>query len=148
MHEQLAQYVQTAAAHRDGVRLLHQLRAALGRAQWLPYPERRMLVGEIQRQQADVRRFEAQLNLEPTATSMIEALVDEALADVTHEGAPADPDKLVDAVVMVLARPGHPPLPSDYPVGVIHLPTVEPRLTRERVQNLVTESLSAKTSSS
>ncbi len=143
MREGLAEYVQTAAAHREAVEQLHVARAALGHGEWLPIPERHALLNEIRQQQAVVRRYEEQLHLEPTATAMLQALVDEALADVYREGAPDDPVRLADAVIMVLARPGRAPLPDDYPVGLIHLPCLEPRLTRETVHSLVAESVSA-----
>lgn len=145
MREGLAEYVLTAAAHREAVEQLHVARAALGHGQWLPIPERHTLLNEIRQQQAVVQRHEEQLGVEPTATTMLQALVDEALADVYREGgAPDDPVRLADAVIMVLARPGRAPLPDDYPVGLIHLPCLEPRLTRETVHHLVGESVSAR----
>ena len=144
MREGLAEYVQAAAAHRDAVEQLHAARSALGHGQWLPACERQALFTEIRQHQAVVRRYEELLHVEPTATSMIQALVEEALADVYREGAPDDPVKLADAVVMVLARPGRPPLPDDYAVGLIHLPCLETRLTRETVHDLVAESVSAR----
>ncbi|MDR3067983.1 MAG: hypothetical protein LBU50_00550 [Cellulomonas sp.] len=143
MREGLAEYVQTAAAHREAVEQLHVARAALGHGQWLPIPERHTLLDEIRCQQTVVQRYEELLHLEPTATTMLQALVDEALADVHREGAPDDPVRLADAVIMVLARPGRAPLPDDYPVGLIHLPGLEPRLTRETVHHLVAESVAA-----
>ncbi len=143
MREGLAEYVQTAAAHREAVEQLHVARAALGHGEWLPIPERHSLLDEIRRQQAVVQRYEELLHLEPTATTMLQALVGEALADVYREGAPDDPVRLADAVIMVLARPGRAPLPDDYPVGLIHLPCLEPRLTRETVHYLVAESVAA-----
>ncbi|MCL2091571.1 MAG: hypothetical protein FWH11_10320 [Micrococcales bacterium] len=141
MREGLAEYVKTAAAHREAVEQLHLARTALGHGQWLPIPERHTLLDEIRQQQTVVRRYEEQLRVEPTATAMLQALVDDALADVYREGAPDGPTRLADAVVMVLARPGRAPLPDDYPVGLIHLPGLEPRLTRETVHHLVAESV-------
>ncbi|MCL2466498.1 MAG: hypothetical protein FWF02_12985 [Micrococcales bacterium] len=146
MHETVAHYVQAAAAHRDALNQLHTIRAALGEADWLPIPERHKLLAEIRRQHAEVRGYEQVLGVEPTATCMAQALVDEILADMCHEDVPSNPEQLADAVVMVLARPGHPPLPDDYPVGMIHLPCLEPYLTRELVHHLVAESFAQQAS--
>ncbi|MCL2422640.1 MAG: hypothetical protein FWD11_01905 [Micrococcales bacterium] len=141
MRETVTQYVQTAAAHRDAVNQLHTIRAALGEADWLPVPERHKLYAEVRRQHGEVRRYEQMLGVGPTPEYLVQALVDEILADVSRQDLPSD--QLADAVVMVLARPGHPPLPDDYPVGMIHLPLLEPYLTREVVHTLVAEMLEA-----
>jgi len=141
MQQEVREYIEIAAAHRDAVEQLRAARAALGHGWWLPALERRALLVEIREHQEAVRRHEAVLSVEPTATLVVRALVDEALADVIRDGAPDDPDRLADAVVMVLASPGRAPLPDDYPVGLIHLPCLETRLTRETVHDMVAVSV-------
>jgi len=126
--------------HRDTLGRLRAARTALSHGQWLPMPERRTLTEEIQDLAVVTRRYEDVLLAEPEATEVLHTLVSDAVAEARAGEVPDDPERLTGATLMLLIQPGRAPLPEDYPVGLIHLPVLESRMTLDYVRGVVADS--------